>query len=141
MLIIVDSNVLLAFSFVEFFSLVDFYEPLLTEDLAFSQCENIFISHDFSATSQTSLVGQVFDFVVEYLAHASFSCDTLQELFDLFISSRHLCPYAFSYLEFTLSYYVKLLIALAFFDNKLTFDCFLVYFGHISCQLLFRVNL
>ena len=141
MLIIVDSNILLAFSFVEFFPLVDFYEPLLTEYLAFSQCEYIFISHDFSATCQTSLVGQVFDFVVKYLAHASFSCDTLQELFDLFIGSWHLCPYAFSYLEFSFSYYVKFFIALAFFDNKLTFDCLLVYFCHISCQLLFRVDL
>ena len=77
MFIIVDSNVLLAFSFVEFFSFMDFYEALFTEDLALSQCENIFISHDFSATCQTSLVGQIFDFVVEYLTHASFSCDTL----------------------------------------------------------------
>ena len=120
---------------------MDFYEPLFTENLAFSQSENIFIPHDFSATRQTSLVGQVFDFVVEYLAHASFSCDSLQELFNLFISSRHLCPYAFSYLEFSLSYYVKFFISLAFFNNKLTFDRFLVNFGHISSQLLFRVDL
>ena len=141
MLIIVDSNVLLSFSFVEFFSFMDFYESLFTKYLTFSQGENIFISHDFSATCKTSLVGQVFDFIVKYLAHTSFCCDTLQKLFDLFISSWHLCSYAFTYLEFALSHYVKLFIALAFFNNKLTFDCFLVYFGHISCQLLFCVNL
>ena len=141
MLIIVDSNVLLSFPFVEFFSLMDFYEPLFTKDLTFGQGENIFISHDLGTACQTSLVGQVFYFVVEYLAHASFSCRPLQKLFDVFIGSRHLCPNAFAYLEFSFSYYVKLFIALAFFNNELTFNRFLVYFGHICCQLLLRVDL
>ena len=81
---------------------MDFNESFFAKYLALSQREYIFVTQNLSATSQTTLISQVFDFVVEYLADTTFCCNTLQKLFDLLISSWQLCLYAFTNLEFTL---------------------------------------
>ena len=94
---------------------MDLDETFLSENLPLCQSEYILVPHDLCAACQSTLVGQIFDFVVEDLTHAPFGSDPLQELLDLLVGCWHFSLDPFAHLELSFTDYVQLLIALTLF--------------------------
>ena len=87
--------------------------------MTFCQCEDIFVFQDVRIVSESLLLRQIIDFLVEDSTNTSFCGDSLQELFDAIVCLRNVSMYLLPHLELSLPYEENVFIEATFFHYDL----------------------